>query len=115
MLKRSLQCLAGLSLLATLAGAQPASFGNGSSRPIRLMLGGGVTVPVSDFADFYESGFNVTGGLLISFPDGGAGIQVRLFGIDAFVEGRINNVYTDKGVIDRRSIQMVPVTFGLIF
>ncbi|MGH7711597.1 MAG: hypothetical protein ACREOG_09940, partial [Gemmatimonadaceae bacterium] len=47
--------------------------------------------------------------------NGGAGIALRLFGLEAFVEGRLNNVYTDKGAIDTKSIQMIPVTFGIIF
>lgn len=199
MFNKSLQCLAGLCMLASIANAQPADFGRRSSRPIRLMLGGGASVPVSDLAEVYEAGYNVAGGLLISLPgfpihlrtdvnystlrlkdlatptggsgaevedvtqllggllnltlplgpgpvrpyviaglgafrfdpaqsatgqnassvefaiNGGAGLQLRLFGIDAFLEGRINNVYTDKGIIDRRSVQMIPVTFGVIF
>jgi hypothetical protein len=52
----------------------------------------------------------------VSFAvNGGAGIQIRLFGVEAFVETRVNNVYTDKGVIDKKSIQMIPITFGVIF
>lgn len=52
----------------------------------------------------------------VSFAiNGGAGVQLRLFGLEAFVETRISNVYTDKGVIDKKSIQMIPITFGVIF
>jgi opacity protein-like surface antigen len=47
--------------------------------------------------------------------NGGAGLQIRLFGIDAFLESRLNNVYTDKGIIDTKGIQMIPITFGVIF
>jgi opacity protein-like surface antigen len=47
--------------------------------------------------------------------DGGAGIAIKLGRLDAFVEGRIANVYTDKGVVDTKSIKYVPVTFGVIF
>jgi hypothetical protein len=47
--------------------------------------------------------------------NGGAGLQLRLFGLEAFVEGRLNNVYTDKGIIDTKGIQMIPLTFGVIF
>jgi opacity protein-like surface antigen len=47
--------------------------------------------------------------------DGGAGVQLKLGRIDAFVEGHVQNVYTDQGVINARNIQSVPVTFGIIF
>lgn len=47
--------------------------------------------------------------------NGGAGLQLRLFGLEAFVEARLNNVYTDKGIIDTKGIQMIPLTFGVIF
>ncbi len=47
--------------------------------------------------------------------NGGAGFQLRLFGLEAFIEARLNNVYTDKGIIDTKSIQMIPLTFGVIF
>jgi opacity protein-like surface antigen len=47
--------------------------------------------------------------------NGGAGLALHLFGADAFVEARLANVYTDKGVIDSKSIRYVPVTFGIIF
>jgi len=47
--------------------------------------------------------------------DGGAGLALRIGRIDAFVEGRIQNIYTDEGTIDFKSIRTVPVTFGIIF
>ncbi len=47
--------------------------------------------------------------------DGGAGIRLKLGRIDAFAEGRVQNVYTDKGAIDTKSITMIPVTFGILF
>jgi opacity protein-like surface antigen len=178
--------------------AQPASFGAANSRPVRLLVGGGANVPIGDFGDSYDAGFNVQGALLINlggFPlrlrtdvqyarmplkelaatvagsaygeenatlfggllnltlplgvgpvrpyvmaglgafnvdpaqltaaaaesslefaiNGGAGLQIRLLGIDAFVEARLSNIFTDKGAIDTKSIQMLPITFGLIF
>jgi len=198
------RCLVGLlsfSLFSSAAAAQPANFGmGGSSRPIRIMIGGGASVPTGDLSNIYETGYNVQGSLLINFAgfpinlrtdvnysrlklkdllttptpggagygddaakllgglvnltiplgigpirpyiiaglgafnvdhaqvstapsessvefavNGGAGIALRLFGLEAFIEGRINNVYTDRGVIDTKSIQMIPVTFGIIF
>ncbi len=47
--------------------------------------------------------------------DGGGGIALRLGRLEAFVEGRVQNVYTDQGVIDTKSIRAVPVTFGILF
>jgi opacity protein-like surface antigen len=195
----SLLCLASVMTLASAAAAQPADFGQAhSSRPIRLMIGGGASLPVGEFGDRYDAGYTVQGALLINFAgfpinlrtdvnysnmklkdlfipggqtsygddatkilggllsltlplgsgpvrpyimaglgafnvdpaqvsasptkssvefaiNGGAGFQLRLFGLEAFVEARLNNVYTDKGIIDTKGIQMVPLTFGVIF
>ncbi|MDQ3698284.1 MAG: hypothetical protein M3373_09695 [Gemmatimonadota bacterium] len=47
--------------------------------------------------------------------DGGAGVALRLGRIDGFVEARIQNVYTDEGLVDTKSIRVIPVTFGLLF
>jgi hypothetical protein len=48
--------------------------------------------------------------------NGGAGIALHLFSIDAFVEGRLSNVYSsDTGVLDFKTVKFVPVTFGIIF
>ena len=48
--------------------------------------------------------------------DGGAGLSFRLGRIAGFVETRIQNVYTrEGGLINTKSIQAFPVTFGLIF
>jgi len=47
--------------------------------------------------------------------DGGAGLRLKLGRVEAFAEGRVQNVYTDKGVIDTKSITSIPVTFGILF
>jgi opacity protein-like surface antigen len=47
--------------------------------------------------------------------NGGAGVTLHLGMINGYVEGRIDNIYTEKGVIDTNQIQLVPVTFGLTF
>ena len=50
--------------------------------------------------------------------NGGAGLSMRLFGASAFVEAKINNVYTDKKFISNKelkALQFVPVTFGFVF
>ena len=196
---RYLVGLATLLTLSSVAASQPADFGSGSRRPIRIMIGGGASVPIGDFGDTYDSGYNVQGSLLFNFAgfpialrtdvnytrlklkdliglppsssyssdatsllgglanlsfslgvgpirpyviaglgafkidpaelssatptessiefavNGGAGLRIKLGSLEAFVEGRLNNVYTDKGVIDTKTIQMIPVTFGIIF
>jgi opacity protein-like surface antigen len=47
--------------------------------------------------------------------DGGGGLALTIGRLEAFVEGRVQNVYTDEGVIDSSSIRSVPVTFGILF
>lgn len=48
--------------------------------------------------------------------DGGAGVEIKIGRISAFAEGRIQNVYTkNSGLINKTSIQSVPVSFGVIF
>jgi hypothetical protein len=47
--------------------------------------------------------------------DGGAGLALRLGRIDAFVEARIQNIYTDEGTADFKNIQVIPLSFGLVF
>jgi hypothetical protein len=48
--------------------------------------------------------------------DGGGGIELRFGRLSGFVEGRIQNVFTQSsGLLKRSSIQSVPVTFGILF
>ena len=47
--------------------------------------------------------------------DGGAGITLKLGRLEAFVEGRVQNVYTQEGWIDTKTITAIPVTFGILF
>ena len=47
--------------------------------------------------------------------DAGAGLSMHLGPIDAFVESRLQNVYTrQRGLVDTRSITAFPVTFGIV-
>ena len=47
--------------------------------------------------------------------DAGAGVSLRLGPLDAFVESRLQNVYTRRrGLIDTKSITAFPVTFGVV-
>jgi len=48
--------------------------------------------------------------------DGGGGIELRFGRLSAFVEGRIQNVFTQSsGLVKRGSIESMPVTFGILF
>ncbi len=47
--------------------------------------------------------------------DGGAGLAFKLGRLEAFVEGRVQNIYTEAGAINAGSIRAVPVTFGVLF
>lgn len=48
--------------------------------------------------------------------NGGAGIALRFGAVSAYVQGRVDNVYTDTGgAIDTKSIQVIPVTAGIEF
>jgi len=48
--------------------------------------------------------------------NGGAGVLFKLGGmLSGFVEGRIDNVFSEKGVIQSDQVQIVPVTFGVVF
>ena len=51
--------------------------------------------------------------------DGGAGVEFKLGGIRGYLEGRLENVYTDKGFTsafrDKNSTQVIPVTFGFMY
>jgi len=49
--------------------------------------------------------------------DGGAGVSFSLFGAHGFIEGKIENIYTDQGlnkaVVSDFKTQIIPVTFGI--
>lgn len=48
--------------------------------------------------------------------NGGAGVALHFGAIAAYVQGRVDNVYTDTGgVIDTKSIKLIPVTAGIEF
>jgi opacity protein-like surface antigen len=47
--------------------------------------------------------------------NGGAGVTLHLGMISGYIEGRVDNVFTEKGMIDTEQIQLIPVTFGLSF
>jgi hypothetical protein len=47
--------------------------------------------------------------------DGGVGVTLKMGRLHAFAEGRVQNIYTDKGAIDSSTITSIPVTFGVLF
>jgi hypothetical protein len=48
--------------------------------------------------------------------DGGAGLALHFGRVEAFGEGRVQNVFTNNGLItSAKQIQAVPVTFGFTF
>ncbi len=47
--------------------------------------------------------------------DGGGGLALKLGRLEAFVEGRVQNVYTEEGRIDAKTIRSIPVTFGILY
>lgn len=57
--------LAGAS--ATAAGAQFPGMG-GSTRPISLVISGGMTLPAADLADFHDAGFHYDASLILNIP-----------------------------------------------
>ena len=48
--------------------------------------------------------------------NGGAGVLFKLGSlVSGYVEGRLDNVFSDKGFIQSKQVQVIPVTFGVVF
>ena len=86
--------------------------------------------PISPYVTAGLAGFNIKTKFGDAFPgaedesdtkfavNGGAGLSMRLMGVSAFIEAKINNVYTDKKLISNKELkelQFIPVTFGFVF
>ena len=86
--------------------------------------------PISPYVTAGLAGFNIKTKFGDAFPgaedesdtkfavNGGAGLSMRLMGVSAFIEAKINNVYTDKKLIsnkEMKDLQFIPVTFGFVF
>lgn len=67
----------------------------------------GLTGAAAQSADVSETDFGI---------NGGAGVALRLVGLEAFVEARVANVYTKRERFGNlKTVQYVPVTFGVLF
>jgi hypothetical protein len=97
------------SVMSGVAGLQMRLFGIGPLTPY-------VTAGLGAFRvdESFEGGSDPAAAIHFGI-DGGAGLQLRLGRLDAFVEGKVQNVYTDAGVIDTSTIRYVPVSFGIMF
>lgn len=86
--------------------------------------------PISPYITAGLAGFNIKTKLGDAVPgaedqsdtkfavNGGAGLSMRLLGASAFIEAKLNNVYTDTKFISNKelkALQFVPVTFGFVF
>jgi len=86
--------------------------------------------PVSPYITAGLAGFNIKTNLGDVVPgeqdesatkfavNGGVGLSMKLLGASAFVEAKLNNIYTDGKVIgskELKDLQFVPVTFGFVF
>jgi opacity protein-like surface antigen len=47
--------------------------------------------------------------------NGGAGVNIKMGPVSGFLEGRIDNIMNDGELVDFESIQLVPVSFGIVF
>ena len=86
--------------------------------------------PVSPYITAGLAGFNIKTNLGDVVPgeqdesatkfavNGGLGLSMKLLGASAFIEAKVNNIYTDGKVIgskELKDLQFVPVTFGFVF
>ncbi|HEY7232504.1 MAG TPA: outer membrane beta-barrel protein [Gemmatimonadaceae bacterium] len=118
------------ALKSAQSGAGAGATADGSSSILGGVAGTQINLlpgPVRPYILAGVGGFNVTNMLTstsglststsqFSFGlDGGAGLAVSIGRLSAFVEGRVQNVYTQKGMTNLKSIQSVPVSFGILF
>ena len=67
----------------------------------------GLPGATADSEDVSETDFGI---------NGGAGVTLRLAGLEAFAEARVANVYTKRERFGNlKTVQYVPVTFGVLF
>jgi opacity protein-like surface antigen len=100
------------SILSGIAGMK-FSLGTGPIKPY-LTAGLGAFSVSSKIDGVPDSGSELKFGI-----DGGVGVDLRFGAIGAFVEARMQNVYTNEGwnpsLSGASTLQVVPVTFGLTF
>ena len=103
------------SILSGVGGLNLPLFSLGPIRPY-LTAGAGAFDLKDSFTGVTPPATTAAAASAIHFGiDGGGGIQLKLGRLEAFVEGRVQNVYTDQGVINAKTIQAIPVSFGIIY
>jgi hypothetical protein len=86
--------------------------------PVRpYVLAGVGAFNVKDVVDAASSASGASSFSATNFGiDGGAGLAIKIGRLDAFLETRLQNVYTkQRGLVDTKSIQSFPVSFGITF
>ena len=58
----------GLAVLVGSASVVEGQFGGGSTRPVSLVISGGLTVPAGDLTDYHDAGFHYDASLLLNIP-----------------------------------------------
>jgi hypothetical protein len=114
-LKEALQAGAATGQSTMLSGVAGLSINLFNAGPIRPYVTAGVGA--FNLTDKVTTGAGSASESSLRFGvDGGGGLALRLGRLEAFIEGRLQNVYTsEKGLIDTKTIQAVPITFGIIF
>lgn len=117
-------------LKQALGGGLPgAAADSGSTRILAGVAGTQIDLlhgPVRPYVTVGVGGFNIASVVSASAEtpsssrlkfgiDGGAGLMLRIGRFDAFIEGHLQKIYSDRGLIDVKSIQAVPVSFGVLF
>ena len=117
-----------LDLKTLLATAQQAAIPSGTTTILAGTAGTQISLlpgPVRPYLVAGVGGFNVKNTINNASAvspsqfkfgiDGGAGIAISLGRLSAFIEGRVQNIYTDSGAVRLKNIQAVPVSFGILF
>jgi opacity protein-like surface antigen len=118
------------------SGAQAAAASDGYSQVLGGLANVSLQLPTGPIRPYVLAGlgaFNVkntaslaaTPGGVVAAPDesstnfgvnGGAGVLIRLGGIEGFAEARVANVYTkQEKFANLKNLQYIPITFGLSF
>jgi hypothetical protein len=47
--------------------------------------------------------------------NGGVGATVKVRTLSIYAEGRLDNLFTSNGPVNTKNIQLIPVTFGIMY